>query len=140
MKLNLLLLQVVEKLVASGSLGIEDFASALEKRHKHQSTQLKLQQQDLSVVLALGKVLSISTESKVIDFLRMLYVKLFQVYDDHKHRLRQVYPLYTRNGFPFIICWNPAGLHLLWFYNVELTIRLSISMIYSTQVPDRGVF
>jgi hypothetical protein len=86
----ILFLQVVEKLVVSGSLGIEEFASALEKRHKHQSTLLKSQQQDLSVVLALGKVLSVSTESKVIDFLKMLYVKLFNLSDDHKHRLRQV--------------------------------------------------
>lgn len=85
--------------MASGSVGIEDFASALERRYKHQSTQLESQQQDLSVVMALGKELSVCTEGKVIDFLRMLYVNFFRIYDDQKHRLRQVNCLYTQMAF-----------------------------------------
>ncbi|KAF3338646.1 MATH domain and coiled-coil domain-containing protein [Carex littledalei] len=87
---------VVEKSVASGSLGIEDFASALERRYKYQSTQLKSQQQDLSAVMALGKELSVSTEGKVFDFLRMLYVKFFRIYDDQEHRLRMLDTLVER--------------------------------------------
>ncbi|KAJ4765159.1 TRAF-like family protein [Rhynchospora pubera] len=88
--------QVVEKLVVSGSVGVEEFALALEKRHKHQSTQQQSQQEDFSIVMALGKVLSISTEGKVIKLLRILYVKLFRVCDDHKHRLRMLDTLVER--------------------------------------------
>ena len=103
--------QVVERALLRGAFGLQLVAMVLERRHSCRSSSksgsvvndsknkqvlldgqlepLSVQENDFTSVLALGEVLSLSTETKVQDFVRMLYAIIFKIYseDDYRYRI-----------------------------------------------------
>ncbi|CAO2039635.1 unnamed protein product [Urochloa humidicola] len=102
--------QVFERALLRGAFGLQLVAMVLERRHSHRSSSksgsvvndsqnkqvlldgqfepLSVQENDFTTVLALGEVLSLSTETKVQDFVRMLYAIIFKIYSDDHYRYR----------------------------------------------------
>ena len=103
--------QVFERALLRGAFGLQLVAMVLERRHSYTSSSksgsvvndsknklvlldgqlepLSVQENDFTSVLALGEVLSLSTETKVQDFVRMLYAIIFKIYseDDYRYRI-----------------------------------------------------
>jgi hypothetical protein len=102
--------QIFERALLRGAFGLQLVAMVLERRHSHRSnlksgsvvndSQNKqvllngqfessaVQEADFTSVLALGEVLSLSTETKVQDFVRMLYATMFNLYAEDHYRYR----------------------------------------------------
>ncbi|CAL5057168.1 unnamed protein product [Urochloa decumbens] len=102
--------QVFERALLRGAFGLQLVAMTLERRHSYRSSSksgsavndsqnkqvlldgqfepLSVQENDFTSVLALGEVLSLSTETKVQDFVRMLYAIIFKIYSDDQYRYR----------------------------------------------------
>ncbi|CAL4968263.1 unnamed protein product [Urochloa decumbens] len=102
--------QVFERALLRGAFGLQLVAMVLERRHSYGSSSksgsvvndsqnkqvlldgqfepLSVQENDFTSVLALGEVLSLSTETKVQDFVRMLYAIIFKIYSDDQYRYR----------------------------------------------------
>uniref|UniRef100_A0A0E0K2C4 MATH domain-containing protein n=1 Tax=Oryza punctata TaxID=4537 RepID=A0A0E0K2C4_ORYPU len=104
--------QVLQRALLQGAFGLELVAMVLERRHSHklslksgtgtvvndsQNKQVLLdgqfehspvQEDDFTSVLALGEVLSLSTETRVQDFVRMLYAIIFKIYTKDHYRYR----------------------------------------------------
>ncbi|CAN6232444.1 unnamed protein product [Urochloa humidicola] len=102
--------QVFERALLRGAFGLQLVAMVLERRHSYRSSSksgsvvndsqnkqvlldgqfepLSVQENDFTSVLALGEVLSLSTETKVQDFVRMLYAIIFKIYSDDHYRYR----------------------------------------------------
>ncbi|TVU29248.1 hypothetical protein EJB05_20806, partial [Eragrostis curvula] len=102
--------QIFERALLRGTFSLQLVAMVLERRHSHRSslksgsvvndsqdTQVLLdgqfepsavQEDDFTSVLALGEVLSLSTETKIQDFVRMLYAIMFKIYAEDHYRYR----------------------------------------------------
>ena len=102
--------QVFERALLRGAFGLQLVAMVLERRHSYTSSSksgsvvndsknkqvlldgqfepLSVQENDFTSVLALGEVLSLSTETKVQDFVRMLYAIIFKIYSEDHYRYR----------------------------------------------------
>ncbi|OEL27172.1 hypothetical protein BAE44_0011808 [Dichanthelium oligosanthes] len=102
--------QVFERALLRGAFGLQLVAMVLERRHSYRSSSksgsvvndsqnkqvlldgqlepLSVQENDFTSVLALGEVLSLSTETKVQDFVRMLYAIIFKIYSEDHYRYR----------------------------------------------------
>ncbi|KAK3158448.1 hypothetical protein QOZ80_2AG0137330 [Eleusine coracana subsp. coracana] len=102
--------QIIEKALLRGAFGLQLVAMVLERRHAHRSSlksgsvvndsqnkqvlldgqfeSLAAHEDDFTSVLALGEVLSLSTETKVQDFVRMLYATMFKIYAEDHYRYR----------------------------------------------------
>jgi hypothetical protein len=102
--------QVFERALLRGAFGLHLVAMVLERRHSYRSSSksgsvvndsqnkqvlldgqlepLSVQENDFTSVLALGEVLSLSTETKVQDFVRMLYAIMFKIYSEDHYRYR----------------------------------------------------
>ncbi|CAD6243587.1 unnamed protein product [Miscanthus lutarioriparius] len=102
--------QVFERALLRGSFGLQLVAMVLERRHSYRSSSksgsvvndsqnkqvlldgqfepLSVQENDFTSVLALCEVLSLSTETKVQDFVRMLYAIIFKIYAEDHYRYR----------------------------------------------------
>jgi hypothetical protein len=101
--------QVLERALLQGAFGLQLVAMVLERRHSHGlssksgaavydlqdkqvllggQSQSPIQEGDFTSVLALGEVLSLSTEARVQDFVRMLYAIMFKIYAEDHYRYR----------------------------------------------------
>ncbi|KAF8693766.1 hypothetical protein HU200_039189 [Digitaria exilis] len=102
--------QVFERALLRGAFGLQLVAMVLERRHSYRSSSksrsvvndsqskqvlldgqpesLSVQENDFTSALALGEVLSLSTETKVQDFVRMLYAIMFKIYCEDHYRYR----------------------------------------------------
>ncbi|KAL5211895.1 hypothetical protein ABZP36_022742 [Zizania latifolia] len=104
--------QVLQRALLRGAFGLQLVAMVLERRHSHklslmsgtgtmvndsqnkrvlldgQFEPLPVQEDDFTSVLALGEVLSLSTETRVQDFVRMLYAIIFKIYSEDHYRYR----------------------------------------------------
>nr|CAB3447228.1 unnamed protein product [Digitaria exilis] len=102
--------QVFERALLRGAFGLQLVAMVLERRHSYRSSSksgsvvndsqnkqvlldgqpesLSVQENDFTSVLALGEVLSLSSETKVQDFVRMLYAIIFKIYCEDHYRYR----------------------------------------------------
>ncbi|KAL6633987.1 hypothetical protein ACP70R_026658 [Stipagrostis hirtigluma subsp. patula] len=102
--------QIFERALLRGAFCLQLVTMVLEKRHSHRSSlkagsvvndsqnihvlsdgqfePLSVQEDDFTSVLALGEVLSLSTETKVHDFVRMLYAIMFKIYAEDHYRYR----------------------------------------------------
>lgn len=102
--------QVFERALLRGAFGLQLVAMVLERRHSYRSSSksgsvvndslnkqvqldgqfepLSVEENDFTSVLALGEVLSLSTEMKVQDFVRMLYAIIFKIYAEDHYRYR----------------------------------------------------
>ncbi|KAL6899599.1 hypothetical protein ACP4OV_006257 [Aristida adscensionis] len=102
--------QVFERALLRGAFGLQLVATVLERRHSQRSNlkpgsvvndsqnkqvlsdgqfePLSVQEDDFTSVLALGEVLSLSTEAKIHDFVRMLYAIMFKIYSEDHYRYR----------------------------------------------------
>ncbi|XP_062222774.1 uncharacterized protein LOC133921772 [Phragmites australis] len=111
--------QIFERALLRGAFGLQVVAMVLERRHSHmlslksgsvvndsqnkqvlldgQFEPLSVQENDFTSVLALGEVLSLSTEAKVQDFMRMLYAIMFKIYAEDHYRYRILKGLVERS-------------------------------------------
>ncbi|KAM0862356.1 hypothetical protein ACQ4PT_045307 [Festuca glaucescens] len=102
--------QVLERALLQGAFGLQLVAMVLERRHSHrlssksgavvydlqdkqalsggQFESSPIQEGDFPSVLALGEVLSLSSETRVQDFVRMLYAIMFKIYAEDHYRYR----------------------------------------------------
>ncbi|CAM0945240.1 unnamed protein product [Alopecurus aequalis] len=101
--------QVFERALLQGAFGPQLVAMVLERRHSlrlssksgaaydlqdkqnllgGQFEPSPIQEGDFTSVLALGEVLSLSTEARVQDFVRMLYAIMFKIYAEDHYRYR----------------------------------------------------
>ena len=102
--------QVFERALLQGAFGLQLVAMVLERRHSHRLSSKSgsvvydlqdkqnllggqfepspIQEGDFTSVLALGEVLSLSTEARVQDFVRMLYAIMFKIYAEDHYRYR----------------------------------------------------
>ncbi|XP_042453940.1 uncharacterized protein LOC122038319 [Zingiber officinale] len=110
--------QVFERALTRGAVGLQSVALVLERRHSQrlnaksrsvvddsQNRQdlvdadfnsLPVQEDDFTSVLSLGEVLSLSTDTRVQDFVRMLYAIMFKIYADEHYRFRMLKGLVER--------------------------------------------
>ncbi|XP_008793966.2 uncharacterized protein LOC103710127 [Phoenix dactylifera] len=104
--------QVFERAVLRGAIGLQSVAMVLERRHVQRLTvksmplvddqqnkrvlvdgkfeALPVQEDDFTSVLSLGEVLSLSSDTRVQDFVRMLYAIMFKIYAEEHYRLRML--------------------------------------------------
>ncbi|XP_010906892.1 uncharacterized protein [Elaeis guineensis] len=104
--------QVFERAVLRGVIGLQSVAMVLERRHSRwlsvksrplvddqQNKQvlvdgkfepLPVQEDDFTSVLSLGEVLSLSSDTGVQDFVRMLYAIMFKIYVEEHYRFRML--------------------------------------------------
>lgn len=102
--------QVLERALLQGAFGLQLVAMVLERRHSHrlssksgavvydlqdkqvlsggQFESSPIQEGDFTSILALGEVLSLSSETRVQDFVRMLYAIMFKIYAEDHYRYR----------------------------------------------------
>ncbi|KAJ6834290.1 uncharacterized protein M6B38_335460 [Iris pallida] len=110
--------QVFERAVVRWAIGLRSVAMVLERRHSRrlsgktqsvvddsQNKQVlvdgltepfSIQEDDFTSVLSLGEVLSISRETRVQDFVRMLYAIMFKIYSEEPYRVRMLKGLVDR--------------------------------------------
>ncbi|KAG6485229.1 uncharacterized protein LOC122012707 isoform X1 [Zingiber officinale] len=111
--------QVFERALTRGAIGLQSVALVLERRHSQrlntksrsvvddsQNRQdfvdanlnsLPVQEDDFTSVLSLGEVLSLSTDTRVQDFVRMLYAIMFKIYSEEHYRFRMLKGLVERS-------------------------------------------
>ncbi|KAG1363216.1 Ubiquitin carboxyl-terminal hydrolase 13 [Cocos nucifera] len=104
--------QIFERAVLRGAIGLQSVAMVLERRHAQrlsvtsrplvddqQNQQvliggkfeaLAVQEDDFTSVLSLGEVLSLSSDTRVQDFVRMLYAIMFKIYAEEHYRFRML--------------------------------------------------
>lgn len=104
--------QVFERAVQRGAIGLQSVAMVLERRHSQKLSfksrsivddshskqvlidgkpeSLSLLEDDFASVLSLGEVLSLSRDTRVQDFVRMLYAIMFKIYAEEHYRLRML--------------------------------------------------
>lgn len=101
--------QVFLRAISRGVITLQSVAMVLERRHSQMFTMkssapaagaqendlvekkdeaLPVQNDDYTSLLNLGQVLSLSKDSKVQDFVRMLYAIMFKIYSDANHHER----------------------------------------------------
>ncbi|XP_074592183.1 uncharacterized protein LOC141847974 [Curcuma longa] len=102
--------QVFERALIRGCIGLRSVALVLERRHSQWSNvksrpvmddsqkrpilvdgdfdSLAIREDDFTAVLSLGKVLSLSSDTRVQDFVRMLYAIMFKIYAEEHYRVR----------------------------------------------------
>ncbi|RWW00683.1 hypothetical protein GW17_00036339 [Ensete ventricosum] len=110
--------QVFERSLIRGAIGLQSVALVLERRHSQrlniksrsivddsQNRQalvdenidsLPVQEDDFTSVLSLGEVLSLSRDTRVQDFVRMLYAIMFKIYAEEHYRFRMLKGLVER--------------------------------------------
>ncbi|ONK60205.1 uncharacterized protein A4U43_C08F15500 [Asparagus officinalis] len=110
--------QVFERAVIRGAIGLRSVAMILERRHSRRlagksrsllddsqgkqslidgkNESLSIQEDDFASVLSLGEVLSLSRNTRVQDFVRMLYAIMFKIYSDEQYRVRMLKVLVDR--------------------------------------------
>ncbi|KAJ1279954.1 hypothetical protein BS78_04G194900 [Paspalum vaginatum] len=110
--------QVFERALLRGAFGLQLVAVVLERRRSYSSSSksgsvvndsqnkhvlldgqfepLPVEENDFTSVLQLGEVLSLSTETKVQDFVRMLYAIIFKIYSEDHYRYRSLKGLVER--------------------------------------------
>ncbi|CAL9753797.1 unnamed protein product [Musa acuminata subsp. burmannicoides] len=110
--------QVFERALIRGAIGLQSVALVLERRHSQrlnikstsivddsQNRQalldenidsLSVQEDDFASVLSLGEVLSLSRDTRVQDFVRMLYAIMFKIYAEEHYRFRMLKGLVER--------------------------------------------
>ncbi|XP_072971433.1 uncharacterized protein [Typha angustifolia] len=102
--------QVFERALLRGAIRLQSVAMVLERRHSQrlsgksrsvvddsqnkqvlvdgQFQPLPIQEDDFTSVLSLGEVLSLSRDTRVQDFVRMLYAIMFKIYVEDHYRYR----------------------------------------------------
>ncbi|KAG8060322.1 hypothetical protein GUJ93_ZPchr0002g26382 [Zizania palustris] len=104
--------QVLQRALLRGAFDLQLVSMVLERRRSHwlslksgtgtmvndsqnkqvildgQFDPLSVQKDDFTSVLALGEILSLSTETRVQDFVRMLYATIFKIYSEDHYRYR----------------------------------------------------
>lgn len=110
--------QVFERAVVRGAIGLRSVAMVLERRHSRslayksipvvddsqdsqvlvdgETEPLPIQEDDFTSVLSLGEVLSLSRDTRVQDFVRMLYAIMFKIYAEEQYRVRMLKVLVDR--------------------------------------------
>ncbi|WOK94203.1 hypothetical protein Cni_G02905 [Canna indica] len=110
--------QVFERALIRGAIGLQSVALVLERRHSQRLNiksrsiidesenrevlvdgnfdSLPVQEDDFTSVLSLGEVLSLSTDTRVQDFVRMLYAIMFKIYSEEHYRFRMLKGLVER--------------------------------------------
>lgn len=110
--------QVFERAVVRGAIGLRSVAMILERRHSRrlacksmpimddsqdnhvlvdgENEPLPIHEDDFTSVLSLGEVLSLSTDTRVQDFVRMLYAIMFKIYSEEQYRVRMLKVLVDR--------------------------------------------
>lgn len=104
--------QVFERALIRGCIGLRLVALVLERRHSQRSNvksrpvlndsqkmpilvdgnfdSLAIREDDFTAVLSLGKVLSLSSDTGVQDFVRMLFAIMFKIYAEEHYRVRML--------------------------------------------------
>lgn len=104
--------QIFERAIIRGAIGLRSVAMVLERRHsrrlagkssssiddsqdkqtlmgeKHEA--LPMEDDDFTPVLSLAEVLSLSGDTRVQDFVRMLYAIMFKIYSEEQYRVRML--------------------------------------------------
>lgn len=110
--------QVFERAVVRGAIGLRSVAMVLERRHSRSSAgksrpiledsqnirdlvdgenePLSIQDDDFTSIISLGEVLSLSRDTRVQDFVRMLYAIMFKIYSEEQYRVRMLKVLVDR--------------------------------------------
>nr|CAD1827764.1 unnamed protein product [Ananas comosus var. bracteatus] len=99
--------QVFERVLLRGAVGLQSIGMVLERRHSRrlglkqvlldgQFESFPAQEDDFTSLLSLGEVLSLSPDSRVQDFVRMLYAIMFKIYAEDHYRFRVLKGLVER--------------------------------------------
>jgi len=110
--------QVFERAIVRGAIGLRSVAMVLERRHSRrldgksrpvvddsqdkmvlvdgQNESLPSQEDDFTPVFSLGELISLSRDTRVQDFVRMLYAIMYKIYSEEQYRVRMLKVLVDR--------------------------------------------